>query len=70
MNGGHYGNNRYSSQNMKNSYFEDDEEQIDDGDVGLEVADENQIDPTCMMTAKGQLNTEQCFSDSAPDTLS
>ena len=32
-------NNRYSSQNMKS--FEYDEEQDQDEDIGLEVADEN-----------------------------
>lgn len=38
-----YGNNRYSSQNMKGgaSDFDDEEELIDDQENGLEVADEN-----------------------------
>lgn len=34
------GNNRYSSQNMKNFDFDDDE-QVDEAEVGLDVADEN-----------------------------
>lgn len=41
---------------------------VDEGDAGLEVADENHVAPT--NTCAGYLNTEQCFSDSAPDTLS
>lgn len=43
MNGGGYGNNRYSSQNMKGFEYDDDDEQIDDVEGGLDVADENCI---------------------------
>lgn len=55
-------NNRY------NSDFEDEEEIIDDGDGGLEVAEENHVAER--KNEGGYLNTEQCFSDSAPETLS
>lgn len=44
MNGGpSYGNNRYSSQNMKGTsdFDEDEEEHIDEVENGLEVAEEN-----------------------------
>eukprot|EP00347_Sterkiella_histriomuscorum_P017946 403347378 len=73
-----YGNNRYSSQNMKGtSDFDDDDEQIDEVENGLEVAEEN-----CGVSNNGgvrsqvgngfasHLQTEIAFSESAPETLS
>jgi hypothetical protein len=43
MNGGAYGNNRYSSQNNKGFDCEDEDELMDDGEGVLDVAEENCI---------------------------